>query len=166
MTVTGRDLAAQRRSKGMTQAELATAAGIGRHAVGYWEGKRQVDGSAWAVKRMAAVLGPLEPAPVPSAQERLAQLAGGIPLGVSIVNRVRTITPRRPACGAKTRKGTPCTWKAEPGKGRCKLHGGRSTGAKTPEGRERIAEAQRRRWARWRADQAGPRLLGNVGVPE
>ena len=34
---------------------------------------------------------------------------------------------------------------------RCRLHGGLSTGPKTPEGRARIAEAQRRRWARWRA---------------
>lgn len=57
---------------------------------------------------------------------------------------------RRVPCGAKTRKGTACLNKSEPGKRRCKFHGGKSTGARTPEGRERIAEAQRRRWAKWR----------------
>ena len=54
-------------------------------------------------------------------------------------------------CGAMTRKGTPCRARALAGKGRCKFHGGLSTGPKTPEGRERIAEAQRLRWAKWRA---------------
>lgn len=34
---------------------------------------------------------------------------------------------------------------------RGKFHGGMSTGAKTAEGRARIAEAQRRRWERFRA---------------
>ena len=55
-------------------------------------------------------------------------------------------------CGAKTRKGGECRNKSEPGKRRCKYHGGKSTGAKTPEGIARIAEAQRRRrWARVKA---------------
>jgi transcriptional regulator with XRE-family HTH domain len=58
----------------------------------------------------------------------------------------------RVTCGAKTtRKGTPCRNKSEPGRKRCKFHGGRSTGPRTPEGKARIAEAQRARWARWRA---------------
>ena len=57
----------------------------------------------------------------------------------------------RVTCGAKTtRKGTPCGNKSEPGRKRRKFHGGRSTGPKTPEGRARIAEAQRKRWARWK----------------
>lgn len=57
----------------------------------------------------------------------------------------------RVICGARTtRKGTPCRNKSEPGRKRCKFHGGRSTGPKTTEGRERIAEAQRKRWADWR----------------
>lgn len=50
-------------------------------------------------------------------------------------------------CGAKTRQGTPCRMQPMPWSKRCRLHGGLSTGPKTPEGRERIAEAQRRRWA-------------------
>lgn len=53
----------------------------------------------------------------------------------------------RVICGAKTRAGHPCGQKSEPGKRRCKWHGGKSTGPKTPEGKARIAEAQRQRWA-------------------
>nr|WP_305792587.1 MULTISPECIES: HGGxSTG domain-containing protein [unclassified Aliiroseovarius] len=56
-------------------------------------------------------------------------------------------------CGASTRKGAPCKANALPGKARCRFHGGASTGPKTPEGRERIAEAQRQRWAKWRAEK-------------
>ena len=42
-------------------------------------------------------------------------------------------------CGAKTRSGTPCKNPAVRGKARCRFHGGRSTGAKTPEGRGRLS---------------------------
>ncbi|WP_299508701.1 HGGxSTG domain-containing protein [Cypionkella sp.] len=58
------------------------------------------------------------------------------------------LATRRVICGAKTRKSGACRNKSEPGKRRCKFHGGKSTGAKTPEGLARISEAQRRRWAR------------------
>jgi hypothetical protein len=50
-------------------------------------------------------------------------------------------------CGARTRKGAPCQAQPVPGKRRCKLHGGASTGPRSTEGRARIADAQRRRWA-------------------
>jgi len=55
-----------------------------------------------------------------------------------------------PRCGAKTRAGGECKVKVEPGKLRCRFHGGKSTGPRTEEGRARIAAAQRERWARWR----------------
>lgn len=48
-------------------------------------------------------------------------------------------------CGAKTRKGSPCQCKPEPGKRRCKLHGGKSTGPKSAAGREAIRESNRQR---------------------
>lgn len=51
----------------------------------------------------------------------------------------------RPTCGARTRQGTPCRARAVEGKERCRMHGGLSTGAKTPEGIERIRESNRRR---------------------
>ncbi len=51
-------------------------------------------------------------------------------------------------CGASTGSdGGACT-KAALVNGRCRLHGGKSTGPKTPEGRARIAAAQHRRWQR------------------
>jgi hypothetical protein len=56
----------------------------------------------------------------------------------------------RPRCGARNRQGQPCAVRVEPGKARCRFHGGRSTGPRTPEGKARIAAAQRRRWAAFR----------------
>ena len=47
---------------------------------------------------------------------------------------------KAPRCGAKTRKGTPCQAPAMKN-GRCRLHGGKSTGPKTSEGIERIRQA-------------------------
>lgn len=51
----------------------------------------------------------------------------------------------RPACGARTRAGGLCRAKVVEGKGRCRMHGGLSTGPKTEAGRRRIAEALQRR---------------------
>lgn len=43
-------------------------------------------------------------------------------------------------CDAKTRAGTPCKRKDIYCNGRCKFHGGMSTGARTPEGKSRQLE--------------------------
>lgn len=56
-------------------------------------------------------------------------------------------------CEARTRAGGSCKAPALPN-GRCKLHGGRSTGPLSEAGRERIAAAQRKRWRRWRSEAA------------
>jgi hypothetical protein len=45
-------------------------------------------------------------------------------------------------CGAKTRRGTACQGPAMTN-GRCRMHGGQSTGPRTPEGLER---SRRARW--------------------
>ncbi|MCB1328003.1 MAG: hypothetical protein KDK28_00405 [Maritimibacter sp.] len=58
----------------------------------------------------------------------------------------------RPKCGAKTRKGDLCAAKVVPGKRRCEIHGGLSTGPRTATGRARIADAQRRRWEKAKAN--------------
>jgi len=60
----------------------------------------------------------------------------------------------RPRCGAQTRKGTPCKREALKN-GRCPNHGGLSTGPKSPDGRARIAAAQRTRWQAYRAAKLG-----------
>lgn len=50
-------------------------------------------------------------------------------------------------CGARTRRGTPCQCQPEPGRDRCKLHGGKSTGPRSEAGREAVRESNRRRAA-------------------
>jgi hypothetical protein len=45
-----------------------------------------------------------------------------------------------PRCGAKTRRATPCRAPAI-ANGRCRMHGGKSTGPRTPEGLERSRKA-------------------------
>ena len=45
-------------------------------------------------------------------------------------------------CGAKTRKGTPCQRPARLPVGRCKLHGGASTGPRTKDGLARLTAAK------------------------
>ena len=47
---------------------------------------------------------------------------------------------KAPRCGARTRNGTPCRAPAMKN-GRCRLHGGKSTGPRTKEGIEKIREA-------------------------
>ena len=92
--------------------------------VKYWEGKQGVI-AGFAVDRMFKEL------------------------AVALTNKPSNKSSNQ-RCGAQTRKGTPCKAKALPGKTRCKFHGGMSTGPKTAEGRQKIADAQRRRWAAYR----------------
>lgn len=47
-----------------------------------------------------------------------------------------------PRCGARTRRGTACRGPAM-ANGRCRMHGGPSTGPRTPEG---LARSRRARW--------------------
>ena len=67
---------------------------------------------------------------------------------------------RNGKCGAYARStGAGCLAPAMEN-GRCKLHGGLSTGPRTPEGRERISvavsKANRERWERWRLEKGRP----------
>ena len=70
----------------------------------------------------------------------------------------------RPRCGARCRDGSPCNappvWNKSldrPVNGRCRMHGGLSTGPRTEEGRQRIAESNRSRSARFK----GKRGIGD-----
>lgn len=88
---------------------------------------------------------------MPSEYLQLVRLLAGLrPLPTT----KEPLTPRkeRPQCGAMCRDGTPCqapvVWnKAHnaPRNGRCRVHGGLSTGPRTEEGRAAIAESNRRR---------------------
>ena len=65
--------------------------------------------------------------------------------------------PAWPKCGAKTRAGGRCRQMPEPNarfpdmprNGRCRFHGGLSTGPKTLDGRKRIGEAAKARYEAW-----------------
>lgn len=77
-----------------------------------------------------------------------------------IASAGRTLNPRDPVfpafpeecrglqCGARTRAGTPCKSTAIMTNGRCKLHGGMSTGPRTPSGLERSRANLASRWQR------------------
>ena len=52
--------------------------------------------------------------------------------------------------GAKNREGLPCQCKLLLKGGKCKFHGGMSTGAKKPEGKIRSIAALRAGWLKWR----------------
>jgi hypothetical protein len=60
-------------------------------------------------------------------------------------------SPLATICGARTRRGTSCQKRTLANNGRCKLHGGKSTGPRSVSGRARIAQAQIKRWEQWRA---------------
>jgi hypothetical protein len=68
---------------------------------------------------------------------------------------MRRADKSRLRCGALNRAGGLCRVRAEPGKARCPFHGGLSTGPKTEAGRQRIADAQHRRWRAFR-EMGGP----------
>lgn len=78
----------------------------------------------------------------------------GLLPGDALETAMRVKAPRRlrPRCGARTRLGQPCqaraVWDDELGRprnGRCRLHGGLSTGPRTETGRKHIRQALRRR---------------------
>ena len=62
-------------------------------------------------------------------------------------------------CGAKTRSGGTCQNPAIKGRSRCKLHGGRSTGPRTPEGKARAAAAHTKHGRRSKAHVARVREI-------
>lgn len=157
----GKWLADLRREAGLTQAQLALAAGVCRDTVSRWERRAVV---AWwkpGPVRLLEVLGVPVFSPSHTTTRRrgdgvIASLSQAlIREDVRLAAREEILEARRRVlCGAKTRKGTSCRLLSEPGRQRCKFHGGKSRGPKTAEGRARIAEAQRHRWAAWREAQA------------
>jgi hypothetical protein len=63
-------------------------------------------------------------------------------------------------CGARTRSGSPCRRPATPGKSRCILHGGLSTGPISIEGKCKSEAAKLAGAARWREQQRARIVLG------
>jgi len=152
----GGELRRLREGKGLSRRELAALAGIHPDSVKYWERRDRLDLRGHAPARMLRALGAeyLLRAGQPGGHRRgdfRALNARARTWGLTSLPKPKPAA--RVRCEAQTRRGTPCRRMSEPGRRRCRLHGGCSTGPLTPEGRARIAEAQRRRWARWRAQR-------------
>ena len=67
-------------------------------------------------------------------------------------------------CQAANRRKTRCGCKAVPGKRVCRLHGGLSTGPRTPEGRAKVVANLRAYWQRYRLTKAAAAATGEVGA--
>ena len=133
-----------RRALGWTQKALADQAGTHYQTTKYWE--RQAGPIAgYAVDRFKVALMAAGYVFAPSPLD-----AG---LNVGKPKRLRPLMLPK-LCGAKNRKGNACRCLAISGKARCKFHGGLSTGPKSAEGKERIAQAQRLRWKCYGLDAA------------
>ncbi len=158
MMISGADIKAARKARGLNQTELGKLVGCGRHTVSYWENKPLL--SRWgACAKMCEELGIGLPRWTKWPQFRDHQQEAMERRVEAELQRLRQAEERRKAtervnCGARTRTGRPCRAKSEPGKQRCRFHGGMSTGPRTDAGRQRIAEAQRRRWAAYREKSA------------
>ena len=174
--MTGPELKAARRRAGLSQTAMGERVGISRHAVSLWETKPWVDVRRPTPRRMLMALAGLDGLPTynvpntrawdgvllpPDAWDALFEHPMARLLAGEERRRAEQRARRerdeaaarawaRVPCGAHTRKGTACRALSEPGRRRCRFHGGRSTGPRTAEGRARIAEAQRLRWAQWR----------------
>ena len=84
----------------------------------------------------------------------------------SVTIRIQThFGPNWPGqrCLAKTRRGTKCQRAAFKHNGRCAMHGGLSTGARTPEGLQRISEANLKHGRQTKDKLAAQRHAAKVG---
>ena len=165
--MTGGELRAHRKALGLSQKALSQRANISCSAVKYWERKVKINPKYRAVKHIADALGIRASKVFPQKYARTggwgltewdqmsAKLDAEAELKMAAWQQRATMRAARlrVVCGAKTRKDTPCRNMSEPGKKRCKFHGGKSTGPNTPEGKAKVAEAQRSRWAKWQMER-------------
>lgn len=149
--MTGDELKGFRTAAGLSRRALAELAEIHPDTVRYWERKARVDLRGWAPDRLLRALGKgdlVERQTFP-ARRTFGGFLASMRARDGVLGEKGKYSQRQ-TCGARTRKGTSCRARAINGKGRCKFHGGMSTGPRTPEGRARIADAQRKRWAKGR----------------
>lgn len=158
---TGSDVRDLRLTRGLTQRQLGKMAGLHPNSVKRLEHRAVIPAFSHARDRICEALGIEKPARYRATIDRVGPTAfirlpatGVLPMPGQAVQtasesppepRLTGRAPRR-QCGARTRVGRPCRAPARDN-GRCRMHGGLSTGPKTPEGRERIRQAQFRRWA-------------------
>ena len=174
MIRTGRQISAARALLDWSQSDLASAAGLHRNAVYYWEQRDVVPAAepvAIGQMRAAFLAQGLRFVEQPHvgvmwAAHNLSGPNARVPAHHGDLDagcKTRRLSPKKPSrqpvrprrpCGAYARStGQPCRRPAL-ANGRCANHGGLSTGAKSPEGRERIACSasiwvRRRRRSEW-----------------
>ncbi len=165
---TGRQLRAARVLLGWTRAALARAAMLHPNSVAYWEAQESIRAASQIVG-CQKLLGALKrggcellssPAPgvrLCAPEPILASPGGRARASWTLTNggvRTKSQNIEKRPCGAKTRKGAPCRRQGL-ANGRCRNHGGCSTGPRTAEGREAIANCQRQRWEARRSAAKG-----------
>lgn len=147
--MTGDELKQHRLRRGLSRSALAALAGLHPSSVKYWEKKGKARICGHAPSQLLLAMG-LELPKRPQIFQTPRRTRDNFPTttrardGVLGSVAVQSFSKQ---CGARNRKGTACRSKPLPGKRRCRFHGGLSTGPKTQAGRNRIAEAQRERWA-------------------
>jgi DNA-binding XRE family transcriptional regulator len=163
--MTGAELQALRHAAGINQTDMGAMIDATRHSVSYWETKGLLPRHAvrWGIpaKMLEAMGHPLSDYRTPTRTRGDGVLAWhGLEQAAIDRHNARVAkriahqnATRRVICAARTRKGQPCRLKSEPGRTRCKFHGGKSTGPRTYEGKARIAAVQRARWATYRQQQ-------------
>lgn len=176
MIVTGRQIRAARALAGWSMTELARAAGLHENTIRYWESTVVIPAGGFSepvacaqIRRTFAAIGVIfTTRPAVGVMSKIHNFS--TPLrrrarprhGVkhycqaqkTATRKSRPVLPVPPSgpqlCGARTRQGRPCVRRALRN-GRCRNHGGASTGPLTEAGRARIGIAQRKRWQQWRA---------------
>lgn len=174
MITLGAQIRAGRALLGWSRQDLATRARLHSNSVAYWEGTPTIVGRHFACERMEATMNAAGvmffSTPHPGACFRAQSTIfghDGAPSQHGVLHP-RPKTPKKTkgrrqvnvdmstsSCGAKTRKGTPCSNKPMANL-RCRFHGGLSRGPTTESGRLRISMAQKKRWQRWRASNRPP----------
>jgi hypothetical protein len=92
-------------------------------------------------------------------EERVRAMLKAGTLTFKLPRRHRQPEPGKPwgRCGAYARStGRPCRAPGTGRGGRCKLHGGKSTGPRTDEGLKQLEEAVKAQWRAWCASQGKP----------
>ena len=143
------DIKVARKKAGWTQTELAQRAGFARGAVSHWENEQTMVAGMAAAAFVEALTDAGQQ--IESEGFRLNRFEAKFEYDVRVLHDKELQRRDSIRCKAHNRKGERCRAKALPGRRTCKHHGGLSTGPKSEAGKERIRQAQKKRWAEYRA---------------
>lgn len=144
--MTGDELKQIRKVQKISRRVLAERCGLHPDTIRYWENKAQINYTGHGLKLIVEALGlPPEIYVRSHRRSKFGYFSACSRAGDGVLQHGSKVSPNN-RCGARTRSGTLCQAKPAHGNRRCKFHGGMSTGPKSPKGRQKIAEAQRKRW--------------------